>query len=172
MIVLGIVIVLLGLALIFARDLMWELTVMGNQFKGQTSERTELWDTGQIIGGVICLLLGVGLICAQISQNNAEVAEKASATATATSLQAVLNETFGPHLAEWQKVEREVTHSVRPRDIDVRASRIYYGRCENNRFYLYVMDFPVRYSNYAYVPNGDPEDCEPQGMSVFYSASV
>jgi hypothetical protein len=168
-ILLAIVICLYGLALLFARDFMWDLTVMGNEMKGRASERTELWETQQVIGGVICLLLGAGLICMQVSRSSEEAAKVANATATATSLLTALDEAFGPHLAEWQKVEREVAYTVRPREVDIRASAIYYGRCSNNRFYLYVLGFNNLTRNYAYVPRSQPENCAPDGISVWDS---
>lgn len=172
MIFLGILIALLGLAFIFARDFMWGLTVMSNQMKGRTSERTDLWDTGQVFSGVVCLLVGVGLICAQISESSADAAKAESATATAASLQAALDEAFGLYLSEWQKAERITTYSVRPRDVQVRANTIYYGRCVGNHFYLFVMGFNGQYDNYAYVPDADPERCLPEGMSMYYTGDL
>src|SRR5687768_3847474 len=68
MIFLSILFILIGLAMIFARDFMWGLTERSNQMAGRTSERTEMWDTGQIISGVILALLGGGFLCWQISE--------------------------------------------------------------------------------------------------------
>ncbi len=53
---------ILGLLSIFAKDLMWEITVWQNQNKGLASERTENWETGTTIGGVIVILVGLFLI--------------------------------------------------------------------------------------------------------------
>ncbi|CAG0976825.1 hypothetical protein ANAEL_01501 [Anaerolineales bacterium] len=51
--------VLLGVFGIFAKDLMWELTVWQNQMKGLASERTEIWDLMTTIGGVVAIIFGV-----------------------------------------------------------------------------------------------------------------
>jgi hypothetical protein len=61
-ILLGIVCIGLGLAMLFAKDLMWALTEWGNSFKGLTSERTENWELGQNIAGVVLVLLGLLLV--------------------------------------------------------------------------------------------------------------
>jgi len=106
MIFLSILFILLGLAMIFARDFMWEFTVLSNQRAGRTSERTEMWDTGQIISGVILALLGAGFLCWQVSENSAEAAEESNATATATTSLARLEDAFAPYLQQWQQTER------------------------------------------------------------------
>ncbi len=51
--------VVIGLLSIFAKDMMWEMTVWQNQMKGLASDRTDTWDTMTTIGGVIAMILGV-----------------------------------------------------------------------------------------------------------------
>lgn len=55
----GLLLIVIGLLSIFAKDFMWELAQFSNQMKGQASERTEWWDLSTTIGGVIALLLGI-----------------------------------------------------------------------------------------------------------------
>jgi hypothetical protein len=58
----GLAALVLGLLSIFAKDLMWKITVWQNQNKGLASERTENWERGTTIGGVIVILVGLFLI--------------------------------------------------------------------------------------------------------------
>lgn len=55
----SIFLVIVGLLSIFAKDIMWELTVWQNQMKGLASDRTDTWDTMTTIGGVIAIIFGV-----------------------------------------------------------------------------------------------------------------
>lgn len=50
---------IIGLLSIFAKDIMWELTVWQNQMKGLASDRTDTWDTMTTIGGVVAIIFGV-----------------------------------------------------------------------------------------------------------------
>jgi hypothetical protein len=58
----GIGFVVLGVVMLVKRDWMWALTQMGNEFRGQASERSDLWEVGNAIGGVITIILGIVLI--------------------------------------------------------------------------------------------------------------
>lgn len=49
----------IGILGIFAKDVMWDLTVWQNQMKGVASERTEAWDLMTTIGGVICIVFAL-----------------------------------------------------------------------------------------------------------------
>jgi hypothetical protein len=166
MIFLSILFILLGLAMIFARDFMWGLTEFSNQMAGRTSERTELWDTRQMISGAIIILVGAGVICWQISESSAEAAEESDATATAATRLAQLQDAFAPYIDQWEQNERQNAYRVSPRDLHVLARSIFYGRCSSNDFYIYVLGFNGQYNHYAYVPESDPRYCEPGGMSV------
>ncbi|MFN8457941.1 MAG: hypothetical protein U0401_25370 [Anaerolineae bacterium] len=52
----------IGLLSLFAKDFMWELTVWGNQMKGQASERTEWWEITTTLSGLFFLIVGIGLL--------------------------------------------------------------------------------------------------------------
>lgn len=59
----SILLVILGLFSIFAKDLMWEMTVFFNRTEGVASERTPLWDVRMTVGGIISIILGlVGIV--------------------------------------------------------------------------------------------------------------
>lgn len=55
----SIILLILGFLAVFAKDIIWELTVWQNQMKGLASERTDTWDTMTTIGGVISIILGL-----------------------------------------------------------------------------------------------------------------
>ncbi len=57
--VIGLILVVLGLLSVFAKDLVWTFTEWSNQAKGLVSERTDWWDTTTTIGGIIAILVGV-----------------------------------------------------------------------------------------------------------------
>ncbi|MCL4269403.1 MAG: hypothetical protein KJZ72_07655 [Anaerolineales bacterium] len=50
--------VVIGLLGIFAKDMMWDLTVWQNQMQGLASDRTDTWDTMTTIGGVVAIIFG------------------------------------------------------------------------------------------------------------------
>lgn len=56
---LGVLLIVVGLASIFAKDLLWELTVFSNRLKGVKSERTEWWDVWTTLGGVFLIVVGL-----------------------------------------------------------------------------------------------------------------
>lgn len=51
----------LGLLMIVKQDWMWGLTEWSNSFKGVVSERTDNWEIGNAIGGIIAIVVGLGL---------------------------------------------------------------------------------------------------------------
>lgn len=55
----SIFLIVVGLLGIFAKDMVWDLTVWQNQMNGLASERTETWDTMTTIGGVVSILMGI-----------------------------------------------------------------------------------------------------------------
>lgn len=55
----GVFLILVGLASIFAKDLLWEITVFSNQLKGIKSERTDWWDTWTTVGGIFFIVIGL-----------------------------------------------------------------------------------------------------------------
>jgi uncharacterized membrane protein HdeD (DUF308 family) len=61
MVLIAILMVILGLLSIFAKDLVWELTAFGNRLEGKASERTDTWDVGTTVSGVIFIVLGIVL---------------------------------------------------------------------------------------------------------------
>ena len=58
----AILVIVLGLLSLYAKDIMWELTERQNRLKGLVSERTPAWDNATTIGGVIALIVGVIMI--------------------------------------------------------------------------------------------------------------
>lgn len=172
MLVLGIIAGAIGLLLIFGREFLWKVQVFNNQLEGQKSERTELWDAGQVISGIVMLLIGVALICVGFGESQAKASEDASATATATTRLSALTGAFGDYLPEWQEAERGTTYSVDTEELGIDARHVYYGRCASNDFFVYVVDFPEQYNNYAYVPEAKPRDCRPDGTFILFDEPI
>jgi hypothetical protein len=57
--VVGLILVVLGLLSVFAKDIVWEFTEWSNQARGLVSERTDWWDTTTTIGGVFAIIVGI-----------------------------------------------------------------------------------------------------------------
>ena len=55
----GVLLIIAGLVTVFAKNVAWQLTQLGNSLHGRVSERTELWDAGATTGGLIALAGGV-----------------------------------------------------------------------------------------------------------------
>lgn len=51
-----------GVAVIFARDQIWKLTVLSNQMSGRASERSQVWDVSMIIVGIGAIILAIIII--------------------------------------------------------------------------------------------------------------
>ncbi|HDQ71950.1 MAG TPA: hypothetical protein ENN19_07615 [Chloroflexi bacterium] len=55
----GILLIVVGIASIFAKDLIWKLVVFNNQLRGRASERTDVWDTWTTVFGAIIAVAGL-----------------------------------------------------------------------------------------------------------------
>lgn len=60
--IVGILLVLLGLANIFYKDLAWKVTTFRYRIQGKKSKRTEAWETGTTVGGIFLVIVGVLLL--------------------------------------------------------------------------------------------------------------
>jgi hypothetical protein len=58
-VIVGLVLIVLGLISIFAKDLAWEMTEWQNRNRGVQSERTPEWERSTTLGGVITIGAGV-----------------------------------------------------------------------------------------------------------------
>jgi Family of unknown function (DUF6199) len=65
----GVLMVIFGIVSLAAGDLMWSLTELGNSWNGRASERTDLWETRRMIGGVVAIALGIVVILIGLSQH-------------------------------------------------------------------------------------------------------
>lgn len=169
-----------GLLSLFARDLMWDLTEWGNSWRGVTSERTENWESGQIISGVVMILIGGGLLCwgaSAISTRNQQAAEDEArdlgSTATANSELADLQQVFGSVLSRLQADDSPGVHRASRQEVGVQTGGVFYGRCASGDFYAFILNYPyttVDYleTSYAYVPASDqsPKTCRPDGLTL------
>ncbi len=64
---LGLAITGFGVLMIVKEEWMWGLTEWSNSFKGVVSERTDNWEIGNAIGGVIAIVVGLGAIVLSFS---------------------------------------------------------------------------------------------------------
>ncbi len=55
----GVLLIVVGLASIFAKELLWEITVFSNRLKGIKSERTDWWDVWTTVGGIFFIIVGL-----------------------------------------------------------------------------------------------------------------
>lgn len=164
MIFVGILLVGLGILFLVARDFFWALTEMGNSFNGRTSERTELWEAGQVISGVVTIILGAVVICVGISENNQREADRVAPTQTAEAQQALtttLQAELEPFITDWREDATRTVMRVNPSRIDVYADDLYYGLCEDGRFFVAVHGLNGRFSeDYVYLDEGRPSTCQ------------
>jgi len=64
-IVFGLVMIVVGLVCLFAKDIVWELTDWQNRTKGLQSDRTPEWETSINISGVVAIVTGIFFIFVQ-----------------------------------------------------------------------------------------------------------
>lgn len=50
---------IIGLLSLFAKDIVWDLTVWQNEMRGVASERTPTWDMMTTIGGVVAIIFAL-----------------------------------------------------------------------------------------------------------------
>lgn len=170
MVVLGIVCIGLGILIMVARDFFWSVTELSNSFAGRQSERTELWETGQIISGLVLIGIGAFVICAGAAQDREREERRVAPTQTAVAMEAygqTLQARFGDFLPGWLEAG-EGLHEVRPGSIGINAEALYYGRCDNGAFFLAVRQLDNRYGeDYVYMPDGDLRDCHVDGLRMY-----
>ena len=63
----SITVLITGIVSVFFKDLAWEFTERSNSARGVDSKRTEAWETGSTIGGIITIIAGIVLIFAALS---------------------------------------------------------------------------------------------------------
>jgi hypothetical protein len=59
--------IVFGVLSIFAKDVVWDLTHFQNQLNGVASERSEVWEAGTTISGVVMLIVGVVFLIGSFS---------------------------------------------------------------------------------------------------------
>jgi len=164
MIFLGILSIGFGILMLVARDFFWALTEMGNSFAGRTSERTELWEAGQMISGVVFILIGAVGICAGVSEAQEEEALRVAPTETAVAMVALastLDSTFAEFMPQWESSIESGVQTVRPASIGVRADALTYGRCDDGEFFVAIKGYNGHYGeDFLYLREGEPRDCD------------
>lgn len=175
MVLLGIVVAGLGILVLVARDFFWALTEMSNSFAGRTSERTELWEAGQMLSGVVTILLGVVVICVGMNEDRQREERRLAPTQTAVAQEAqsgVLDAMFADWLPRWHDDATDAVKHVNPREINVNTGDIYYGRCADGAFFVAVRSVNGRYyDDYVYLREGDPLDCRANGLRFYGGGS-
>lgn len=171
MIFLGILSIGLGILMLVARDFFWALTEMSNSFAGRTSERTELWEAGQMISGVILILIGAGVICAGAAEAREQEERRVAPTQTAEAVMALgatLDSTFAEFIPQWERSIESGVQTVRPASIGIYADTITYGRCDDGQFFIAIEGYNGRYGqNYVYLKEGYPVACDNGALRFF-----
>lgn len=172
MVILGVLIVGFGILILVARDFFWALTEMSNSFAGRQSERTELWEAGQMISGIILIGLGAFVICAGTAEANEREQERVAPTQTAVAVAATavwFSDALGEDIAEWESVATDSVVRVDPASIGFDASDIYYGHCDNGAFFVALYEIGSRYGDdYLYLSEREPHQCITDNLR-FYS---
>ncbi|CAG0926332.1 hypothetical protein TFLX_00007 [Thermoflexales bacterium] len=60
--VIGLLIIIVGLLSIFARDFFWKTERFSDLLRGKRTERTALWDMWQVLKGVLAIVIGLSLM--------------------------------------------------------------------------------------------------------------
>jgi hypothetical protein len=174
MVILGIVAIGFGVLMLVARDFFWTLTEMSNSFAGRQSERTELWEAGQMISGLVLIVIGAGVICAGAAEDRAREARRVAPTQTAVAMEAfsgTLDSVFADFIPRWEGSATPHLQTVRPGSIGVQADELTYGRCADGRFFIAVEGYNGRYGeDYLYLTEGEPLTCD-NGVLRFYGGS-
>ena len=164
MVLLGIISIGFGILMLVARDFFWALTEMGNSFAGRQSERTELWEGGQMISGVVFILIGAFAICAGAGEAQEQEARRIAPTQTAVAMEALastLDSTFAEFIPQWERSIESGVQTVRPASIGVRADALTYGRCADGEFFIAIEGYSGYWSeDYLYLREGEPRDCQ------------
>jgi hypothetical protein len=173
LICLVIVFIGIGLLQVFARDLMWEFTHWSNQAAGRASERTETWESMQVISGVLLILFGAGFGCWGFSMNAERNQQNVQLTAIYSTIEAndrglaaTLDSEFGEIIPTLQNQASTETQRVRSRELGLDvglATELEYGFCDSDEtFYLYVLNYRGREEEYAFLPTRTtPSYCQP-----------
>ncbi len=161
----------LGLLMIFGRDFTWGLTEFSNQTRGVESERTEVWDSSQIIYGIVAIIAGVVLSLMILGQDQKRKQEINDSTATSVSRLAQVQQ-YGTPIATLQNVKADVSEQIAPGRLGIEASGVTYGRCSGGKFYAYIFDKLYHSKAVAYVPDSSPGYCHPDWIDVSQVTSL
>ncbi|MFN7208840.1 MAG: hypothetical protein ACK4P1_00410 [Aggregatilineales bacterium] len=141
-----------GIAMIFFRDLVWDLTHWGYRAQGIAAERTETWDFLMALRGMIVLGAGVVLLLMLLSAQDAanrRTSQQAANTATVQAGIDDLESRLRPFLIEWRDLAAEQVVYVSPERFEsLRGWHLFYGRCPNTREF-YVIAYPQDYSLFS-----------------------
>jgi hypothetical protein len=173
MVILGIIAVGFGILMLVARDFFWTLTEMSNSMAGRQSERTELWEMGQVISGLIMIGIGAFVICTGSAEDAEREQQRVAPTQTAVAVAATaswFSAEYGDLVREWEEAATEEVVRVQPASVGIDASDIYYGRCDNGAFFIAIYEIDRRAANsYLYLPESEPNRC--QTRSIRFNSS-
>jgi hypothetical protein len=141
--------ILIGLGFFFARDLAWEADAFGKQMQGYAVERSDLWEFGANIRGVLLIGAGIVLILMGVMKGG----EDAQVSGERDGLQ----NTFGSAIAEWRE---SVKNGEADRVYEAKhegVGQIMYGRCGYSDFAVIISDYQE--GDYMYTTALSPSTC-------------
>lgn len=159
-----------GIAMLFFRDLAWDLTHWVYRARGIAAERTEAWDSLMALRGVLALGFGVVFLFVLMggeAEANRRSSRQAVATANVLAELDDLESRLSPFLIEWRDLATEQIAYVSPgRFESLRGRHIFYGRCPSTRK-LYVLVYSLEHTFsrdvYAYLDEekelGNAQQC-------------
>jgi hypothetical protein len=125
--------ILIGLGFFFARDLLWEADAFGKQIEGYAVERSDLWEFGANVRGV--LLIGAGVIFILMG------VMKGGEDTQVNNERAYLENTFGSAIAEWRDSvnngEMDTVYKAEREGVE----QILYGRCGYSDFAAIISNY-------------------------------
>lgn len=141
-----------GLLQLFAPDLMWSWQNINNKLEGRASERTEMWEIGRSVSGVILIIVGIVFGLWGWSETSATAASDARATQAAIdradakiTTVSELDAAFGAVITALREPATTTPQQIRVSTLGLpnapRAS-VVFGRCEGSGdLYVIVPDY-------------------------------
>lgn len=147
---LGIFLLGFGIFSLFNRDMAWELNAWSLRSKGMVAERSDEWETWNIIGATFMIFVGAGILFFGLA-NSFKSANKALADKESLEVSRAINvkmQTIVPTMEAYVDSNGDGPHFMSPAQaetIGLDREQVIYGQCQDTAFDLqktfYVLVF-------------------------------